>query len=141
MKRIFLSLTLALISLGVFAQNAPAKAATQQYILIVRFRSDFVPPSGDVIAKNIKAWQDYMGELGKSGKIAGGYRPGNTGETISGTAQTTKTGPYIANNELVSSFLIINAKDMDEARAIAKKCPVFQLGGSVEIRQIQNTTN
>jgi len=141
MKRIFLSLAIALISLGAFAQNAPAKTATQQYMLIVRFRSDFVPPSGDVIAKNIKAWQDYMGELGKAGKIAGGYRPGNTGETISGSAQTTKSGPYVANNELVSSFLIVNAKDMDEARAIAKKCPVFEFNGSVEIRQLQNTAN
>lgn len=134
-------LAIVLISVAASAQNVPAKPATSQFMLIVRFKADFVPPSADVIQKNIKAWQEYMGELGKSGKIAGGYRPGNGGETITGTAQTTKQGPYVANNELVSSFIIINAKDMDEARAIAKKCPVFEFNGSVEIRPIQNTAN
>ncbi|OCX53333.1 hypothetical protein BEL04_03250 [Mucilaginibacter sp. PPCGB 2223] len=130
-----------MLAIGSFAQNAPAKTATRQFMLIVRFRSDFVPPAGDTIAKNIKAWQDYMGELGKAGKIVSGFRPANNGETISGTTQTTKPSPYIANNELVSSFLIINAKDMNEARVIAKKCPVFEFNGSVEIREIQNTAN
>lgn len=110
-------------------------------MLIVRFKANFVPPSGDAVQKNIKAWQEYMGELGKAGKIANGYRPGNGGETITGSVQTTKTGPYVANNELVSSFIVINAKDMDEARAIAKKCPVFEFNGSVEIRPLQETSH
>jgi len=134
-------LAIVLISVAASAQNTPTKPATSQFMFIVRFKADFVPPSADAIQKNIKAWQEYMGELGKSGKIAGGYRPGNGGETITGSAQITKPGPYVANNELVSSFIIINAKDMDEARAIAKKCPVFEFNGSVEIRPIQNTAN
>jgi len=140
MKRIFFTIVIALLSAIAFAQNAP-KPATSQFMLIVRFKADFVPPSADAIQKNIKAWQEYMSDLGKSGKIAGGYRPGNGGETISGSVQTTKPGPYVANNELVSSFIIINAKDMDEARAIAKKCPVFEFNGSVEIRSLQDTAH
>ncbi len=138
MKKLLLTLIAALFSLGVFAQST---SAPSQFMLIVRFKADFVPPSADAVQKNIKAWQAYMGDLGKNGKIAGGYRPGNGGETISGTTQTTKAGPYVANDELLSSVIIINAKDMDEARAIAKKCPVFDFNGSIEIRPIQNTAN
>ena len=58
-----------------------------------------------------------------------------------GTGKTAKATPYIANGEMVSSFLIINADDLDEAKQIAAKCPAFELGGNVEIRPIQNTAN
>lgn len=139
MKKILLAFAIIMAGISTFAQSTPAKQTTSQYILIVRFKADFVPPSADAVAKNIKAWQDYMGGLAKSGKITGGYRPTDSGETITGTAQAIKSGPYIADNELVSSFIVVNAKDMDEARAIAKKCPVFEFNGSVEIRPLQET--
>ena len=70
--------------------------------------------------------------------MANGYRPANDGETISGTNKTSTKGFYTANGEVISSFLIINAKDMTEAKEIAAKCPVFELDGSVEIRALMN---
>lgn len=106
-------------------------------MLIIRSKVN-ARPSAEAIQANIKHWQTYMGDLAKSGKLANGYRPGNNGETVSGTTKNTTKGFYSANGEVVSSFLIINAKDMDEAKEIAAKCPVFELDGSVEIRSLMN---
>ncbi|MDN5286385.1 MAG: hypothetical protein JWR38_2659 [Mucilaginibacter sp.] len=134
MKYIF-TIAIFLFSAGVFAQQKQ-----NQYILIIRSKAD-IKVSAEVIKTNIKHWQDFMGDLGKNGKIAGGYRPATDGVTISGTDKTVKESAYIVNGEVVSSFLIINAEDLNEAKQIAAKCPVFELQGNVEIRPIQNTAN
>jgi len=130
-----LAIIICLFSIGSFAQQKQ-----NQFILIIRSKADVKASAAD-IQNNIKHWQEYMGELGKNGKIAGGYRPANEGVTISGTNKTQKDSAYIANGEIVSSFLIINAADINEAKQIAAKCPVFELQGSVEIRTIRNTAN
>ena len=134
MKYIF-TLAICLCSLSLFAQQKQ-----NQYILIIRSKAD-IKASQDEIKTNISHWMAYMGDLGKNGKIAGGYRLPTNGVTLKGPDKKEATTPYIANGEEVSSFLIINAADLTEARQIAAKCPVFELGGNVEIRAIQNTAN
>ena len=80
-----------------------------------------------------------MGGLAQSGKIVGGYRPSGDGITISGPQKIITSTPYTANNDLVSSVLIIKADDLNDAKAIAANCPALELGGSVEVRPIMNT--
>ena len=130
-----IALVICFSSITLFAQQKQA-----QFLLIIRSKAD-VKASAEAIQTNIKHWQEFMGDLGKNGKIAGGYRPANDGATISGTAKTIKPNAYIANGEVVSSFLIINAADLPEAKLIASKCPVLELDGSVEVRPIQNTAD
>jgi len=123
-----------------FSLNLSAQQKENQYLLIIRSKAD-VNASKEAIELNIKHWQAYMGNLAKNGKIAGGYRPGNDGVVISGANKTATENPYIANGEVVSSFLVINAADMNEAKQIAATCPVFELQGNVEIRLVRNTAN
>lgn len=132
MKKLIILSLLLFGAIEVFAQ-APAKTKSQ-FLLIIRFKADFKPSSQDVVQTNIKHWQEYMGNLAKSGDLVGGYRPADDGLVISGTEKSLKTTAYVANNEMVSSVLIIKALDMDDAKAIADKCPVFELGGSIEVR-------
>ena len=135
MKKLLLLTLLLFAGFHVFAQQK----VKSQFLLIIRFKSDFKPASDDVVKTNIKHWQDYMGNLAQSGSLVSGYRPTDQGLTISGTDKKVNPTPYVANNELVSSVLIINAVDMDAAKAIADKCPVFEFGGSVEVRAMLNT--
>jgi len=120
--------------------SVSAQQKQNQYILIIRSKVP-VTASSDAIKSNIGHWTTWMEDLGRGGKLAGGYRPGNDGATISGTDNAATANPYVANGEEVSSFLIINAADMSEAKQIAEKCPVLELQGNVEIRPIQNTAN
>ena len=131
--RYFFILSICLVSFGVMGQQK-----TNQYILIVRSKEKIDAPEEQIKA-NMQHWGAWMGELGKSGKIAGGYRPGTDGLILKGKDKKEGAGAYAANGEVVSSFLIINAADMDEAKHIAAGCPTFELGGSVEVRPVQNT--
>lgn len=134
MKKLILLALFLFSGMALFAQN---KVKTQ-YMLIVRFKTDFKPSSDDAVKANIKKWQDYMGNLVQSGSLVAGYRPANEGLTMSGTKKDLKPIPYVADGELVGSVLIINAVDMDAAKAIADKCPVFEFGGSVEVRSVMS---
>jgi len=138
-KKLYLIAAICLLSSSLFAQQNAGAAKSMQFILIIRSNAS-TPLTKAIIDTNIKHWQNYMGGLAGSGKIAGGYRPGNDGEVLTGANNIT-AGAYKANDMVVSSFLIINVKDMKEAEQIAAQCPVFELKGSVEIRPIQNTAN
>ncbi len=139
MKKIILLTLLLFAGTALFAQDQ-AKAPTQsQYIFVIRYNIAAPQPSTEAMQANIKKWMEYMGNLAKNGNIVSGYRPTNDGETISGTDKTVKKGAYVANGELMSSILIIKANDIDDAKAIASKCPIFEFGGSVEVRPLMQT--
>ena len=130
-----ITITLCLSSFALFAQQKQ-----NQFILIVRSKAT-VKASPELITTNVAHWQEFMGDLGKSGKIVAGFRPGTGGLTLSGTKKVSKQSAYVASGEVVSTILVINAADMDEARLIAAQCPVYELQGNVEIRPIKNSVN
>jgi hypothetical protein len=135
MKKYILLIALVAFVASAFAQQA-ASSGKSQFLFIIRYNTNFKPASKEAVQNNIKKWQDYMGGLVKSGNLAGGYRPDNDGVTISGTTKSAKSTPYMSDGELVSSVLIIKADNLDAAKGIANNCPIFEFGGSVEVRPI-----
>ena len=45
-------------------------------------------------------------------------------------------GPYIEAKDLVLGFIVVEARDLDEATDLAHGCPIVQGGGSIEIRPV-----
>lgn len=134
MKKLILLMAFVFAGACLFAQEK----AKPQFLMIVRFRTDFKPSSNEEIQNNIKKWREYMGNLAQSGDLVAGYRPTNEGATISGKEKSIKPIPYVANDDLVSSVLIIKAESLEAAKLVANKCPVFEFGGSVEVRAMMN---
>ncbi|MBN9160557.1 MAG: hypothetical protein J0I07_06320, partial [Myxococcales bacterium] len=44
-----------------------------------------------------------------------------------------------AYGAIVGGFLIVTAKDLEQAAELAKGCPIFEAGGRVEVRAIVET--
>lgn len=135
MKKYLLTMSITLLAVAAFAQQK-----SSQFVLIIRSKAA-IKASPEKIKTNIEHWRAWMTDLGQHGKLAGGERFPTTGATLTGDGKTIKETAYVANGELVSSFLVINAADLNEAKEIAAKCPTFELGGSVEVRAVQNTAN
>jgi len=38
------------------------------------------------------------------------------------------------HGDCIGGYLFFKAKDYDEAVALAKDCPIFKMGGSIEVR-------
>jgi hypothetical protein len=49
-------------------------------------------------------------------------------------------GPFVEVKEMVGGFSIIQAESIDAAAELAKGCPIFLRGGSVEVRPLQGFT-
>jgi hypothetical protein len=85
----------------------------------------------------IQTWTDWMQGLAEKGILAGGDPLQVSGKHVNGSKKVVSDDPYGEGKEVVGGYLIVNAKDIDEAVEISKGCPIFNEGGSLEVRQIQ----
>lgn len=136
MKSTILLFVICLIGLNVCGQSATDSG--NQYLLIIRYKSEMKMPAPDVLKSNGQHWGTFIEQLSKSGKLVNGIRPEKNGKTIYGTNRNVADKLFTGNGETVSSVFVIRAQDDKEAEIIAGKCPIFEIDGSVEIRKIQN---
>ena len=83
---------------------------------------------------------DYMEELRQSGHfiVSNALQRGRTARTIQvrGGKVTTTDGPFAETKEQLGGFFLIEAKDIDEACAIASRFPPARIG-TIEVRPVQ----
>lgn len=75
------------------------------------------------------AWPGYLEVLRRSGRFSGG-------SAIGGGICVRKSGDAAALTPRLSGYLRIKANDLDDARAFVAGNPVFEAGGTVEIREL-----
>jgi len=139
MKRLILMAGIVIACIYGFAQQQGGDS--KQYMLIIRYPTDAPAPAAGLIKANGQHWGEFIADLAKSGKLVNGVRPQQTGRTISGKEMVVQEEAYSGDKAVVSSFFVVKAASMDEATEIAKHVPVYELGGSVEIREVMNMAN
>ena len=109
-----------------------------QYLLLIYGAEDAAPaydsPEGQ--AQHAE-WMGYSERLGKSGAMEGGnaLQPVATATTVrvrDGEDLVTD-GPFAETKEVLGGYYLIEARDMDEAVAIASGIPMAR-DGSIEVR-------
>lgn len=86
-------------------------------------------------------WLAWVDKLKKENRYLAGEPLLPGGKTVSGTKKVVTDGPFAESKEVIGGFFIITAKNIDDATAIAKDAPDFDLGGSVEVREILKIDN
>jgi hypothetical protein len=86
-----------------------------------------------------KAYRDLIQDLERAGKYKGGHQlqPIATATTVrarNGKAAVTD-GPFAETKEQLGGYMLIEAKDLDDALAIAARIPSV-LTGSIEVRPV-----
>jgi hypothetical protein len=84
-------------------------------------------PAAD--ASNGEAWGRYFVGLRESGRFSGGSSIG-TGVCVS------KTGSARGVTSHLSGYIRVRAQSIDEARKFVVGNPVFEAGGTIEIREL-----
>lgn len=93
-------------------------------------------PSPEQMQAAIKPWQEWMGNLAAQKKLVNaGPRMHPDGKVVRQNNVVTN-GPYAEIKEGLGGFMILKAKDYDEAIAIARGCPILEWGGNVEVRKV-----
>src|SRR5437867_640431 len=91
--------------------------------------------SPEQMQQNMKKWMDWKDTLEKNHHIKQlGERLDGTGKVVRGKAKTVTDGPYVEVKDFVQGYVLVEAKDMDQALELAKGCPILEGDGTVEIR-------
>ncbi len=104
------------------------------------FRMDIttkeLQPSEEQMQQYMSDWIQWMNDITDKGQMADGGNHFSKSGKVLRPQQTVTNGPYTVNKESVAGYIIILAKNMDDAMLIAKECPILKgEGTSVEIRE------
>jgi hypothetical protein len=87
--------------------------------------------------QSMQKWVAWFKELGEKGVIKD---PGNpleaSGKVVRGQRKEVYDGPYAEAKDLVNGYVLIETPTIDKAVELSKGCPIFEDGGSVEVRPI-----
>jgi hypothetical protein len=91
--------------------------------------------SPEQMQQTMKKWMDWKNTLEKNGHIKQlGERLDGTGKVVRGKAKAVTDGPYVEVKDSIQGYMLLEAKDLDQAVELAKACPILESDGTVEIR-------
>jgi hypothetical protein len=111
-----------------------------QYLLLIYVQeSQWGTMSEAERAKGMAVYEEFTKGIHDSKKLVGGNRlqPTSSATIVRvRDGKTTKThGPYAETREQLGGYYLVEAKDLDEACAIAARCPGAH-HGTIEVRPI-----
>lgn len=87
--------------------------------------------------KSLQAWVAWIERLEHEGQLKNPGLPlERSGKMVRGPQQTVTDGPFTEAKDIVLGFIVIAARDLEQAVDIAKGCPIVLGGGAVEIRPV-----
>ena len=110
----------------------------REFVLL--FRMDITSKEAQPTKKQMEIymqqWMAWINEIADVDQLAdGGNHFSQQGRVLKPNNEIIDT-PHIAENNSIAGYIIIYAKNLDEATKIAKKCPILSgQNTSVEIRE------
>ncbi|HTI72049.1 MAG TPA: YciI family protein [Candidatus Limnocylindria bacterium] len=79
----------------------------------------------------------WFDALHQQGKVKSGHPLGDESTTVEGRrGRMIADGPFVESKEAVGGYLVVQAKDLEDAVAIARSCPNLDYGTSIEVRPL-----
>ena len=96
------------------------------------------PASPEEMQKKTAKWMDWLKDLSDKGHVKSlgePLQPG--GKVVKGAKKQVIDGPFAEAKDVIGGFSIVVARDIEQAVAMSLTCPIFEDGGSVEVRPIR----
>lgn len=92
--------------------------------------------SPEQMQQRMGKWWEWNGNMEKAGIVKGGEALHPTGVRISGPERTVTDRAATELKELVGGYYVISVADLEAAQKVAQDYPDYDLGGTVEIREV-----
>ncbi len=107
----------------------------KEFMMIFRSEERVERPTPEAMQAQVKVWQDWIGGIAAQDKFVATNALGTEAKVVRANNMITD-GPYMELKEMVGGYIIVKAKDMEEALRLSEACPTIEYGGSVEVRDV-----
>jgi hypothetical protein len=111
------------------------------FLYLFRSTAPEAKPSPEEMQRSMQKWGDWIQGLAQAGHFRAGDPLEGGGRVLAGGDRMMTDGPFVESKEIVGGYLVVTAKDLDEATELSRGCPIFDdvraMRGSVEIRPIR----
>ncbi len=91
--------------------------------------------SPEQMQAHMAKWNEWMVKISQNDQPVPGLPLQKEGKVVSEGGEVITDGPFTEGKEIVGGYLLIEARDLDHAVEISKECPIFEFGGTVEVRE------
>lgn len=122
--------TIAMIAMATMSSYAQsmAESKTEKFIFLFRGEDMHIQTANyelKEVKDYIQLWITWQQGLAQKGILVGGDPLQNLGKVVNGKSKVVTDGAVLASGQTVDGYLIVNAKDINEAVEIAKGCPLL----------------
>lgn len=87
--------------------------------------------------QSMQVWLAWIRDLETKGHLKSRGQPlDREGRVVRGRKKVVTDGPYVEAKDMVLGFIIVEARDLEEAVELSKGCPMLDGSGSVEVRPV-----
>jgi hypothetical protein len=108
----------------------------KDFMFIFRGTGEQMNSSPEQMQGHMQKWMAWIDQLKAKNIYTAGEPLTPAGKTVKGKEPIVTDGPFAESKEVVGGYFLIKADTLDEAAELAKDCPDFPFGGSVEVREI-----
>jgi hypothetical protein len=108
-----------------------------QFMLLLRQPEAGPGPTPEELRHIMDRFGDWMNQLSAQGVLVGNNGLANNGKILRGPRGASVTdGPFAETKEIVGGYIMIRARNLDEAVETARDCPGLDYGLAVEVRPL-----
>jgi len=92
--------------------------------------------SPDEVQAKMGLWFAWGNKMEQAGILKGGNALTTQAQRISGPDRVVSDGPFVESKELIGGYYVVTAKSFEEVQEIAQDYPDYDMGGTLEIREV-----
>jgi len=108
----------------------------KDFMFIFRNSFEAENQSPEQMQASMQLWMAWIDKLRAEDRYAGGEPLIPSGKVVKGAQPLVTDGPFAESKEIIGGYFIVKAATIEEAAEMAKGCPDFAAGASVEVREI-----
>ncbi len=108
----------------------------KKIMLVFRFEPDFNrQPSEEEQSSMHQKWGEWIGGIASQAKLVSTHQLGFEAKQILADGSVNDK-LYMGDGKIIGGNMVVRATSQNEAVELAKGCPILEMGGCVEIRDI-----
>ncbi len=107
-----------------------------EFMFLFRFEpsNDYQPTETEMTEQH-QAWGAFIGGIAIQERLVSTHQLGFSGKQIFADGSIAE-GINVLANQTLGGNMVVRANDLDHAAEMAKGCPILQMGGTVEVRDV-----